>query len=71
MGRVRCALYFGCMRAPCGSNNRYMSIFLHYNTTRINNWTPPSEPIFLGGPPFFGQNYLMTHPLFLPAHPQS
>ena len=46
-------------------------IFLHYNTTIINNWTPPSEPIYLGAPPFFCQKYLMTHPLFLPAHPQS
>jgi hypothetical protein len=27
-------------------------IFLHYNTTIINNWTPPSEPIFLGAPLF-------------------
>jgi hypothetical protein len=27
-------------------------IFLHYNTTIINNCPPPSEPIFLGAPLF-------------------
>jgi hypothetical protein len=44
-------------------------IFLHYNTTIINSWTPPSEPIFLGAPPFFGQKYIMTHPLFCQPTP--
>jgi hypothetical protein len=30
---------------------------------------PPSEQIFLGAPPFFGQKYLlMTHPFFLQVH---
>jgi hypothetical protein len=41
---------FAALLAPCGSNNHYMY------TTIINNWTPPSQPIFLGGPPFSVKN---------------
>ena len=45
--------------------------------TKIRKFTPQKKylalyaEIFLGAPPLFSQKYLMTHPLFLPAHPQS
>ena len=46
-------------------------IFLYYITTIINNWTPPSESIFLGAPPLLRSKILHDPPPFLPAHPQS
>jgi hypothetical protein len=47
---------FATLLAPCGSNNRYMSN-VKFPPTLINKKTgPPSEPIFLGDPPFSVKN---------------
>jgi hypothetical protein len=44
-------------------------IFLHYNTSIINKWTTPTEPIFLGGPPFLVKYSSWPTPFFASTPP--